>query len=236
MNLLLVARRAELLEKLADSLRRLFGVEARCLAADLSSADFPGRLGAAVSGLELGLVVYNAAFAPVGDFLGLEPEDLSRVIEVNVRAPLLLLRSLLPAMAARRRGAVVLMSSLAGYQGTPRIATYAASKAFSRILAEGLWFELKDSGIDAIACCAGAIRTPGYASAGGRGAPGARDPAFVAERAIQGLGRGPVAIPGFVNAVAAWAMGRALTRRAAIGLMALSTAGLRPSAAPGKRA
>jgi short-subunit dehydrogenase len=237
MNLLLVARRGELLARLADSCRQRFGVEALCLAADLAAPGFTERLQAAAEGLELGVVVYNAAYAPVGGFLSVEAEDLSRVIEVNVRAPVLILRSLLPSMAARGRGAVILMSSLASGQGTPRIATYAASKAFNRILAEGLWFELKDSGIDAIACCAGAIRTPGYASAGGREAPGARDPAFVAERAIRSLGHGPIAIPGFVNAAAAWVMGRLLPRRAAIGLMAGSTSGLRqPPSSRGERA
>ena len=54
------------------------------------------------------------------------------------------------------------MSSLAGSQGSPKIATYAASKAFNTILAEGLWEELRDKGIDVVASCAGAIRTPGY--------------------------------------------------------------------------
>ncbi|MBK7408914.1 MAG: SDR family NAD(P)-dependent oxidoreductase [Saprospirales bacterium] len=65
-------------------------------------------------------------------------------------------------MIARGSGGIVLMSSLAGSQGSPKIATYAASKAFNTILAEGLWEELRDKGIDVVASCAGAIRTPGY--------------------------------------------------------------------------
>jgi short-subunit dehydrogenase len=223
MNLLLVARRMSLLESLAEDFRRQFNVEVRCLECDLGTPGFVEILQRAVSELDVGLAVYNAAYAPVGEFVAMDPADLSRVVDVNVRGPVALLRALLPAMVARKRGAVILMSSLAGNQGTPTIATYAASKAFNKVLAEGLWHELKGQGIDVIACCAGAVRTPGYASAAGGEAPGALDPDIVAERTIRALGRGPLVIPGFVNQLASWIMVRLLPRRAAIGIMALST-------------
>jgi short-subunit dehydrogenase len=129
-------------------------------------------------------------------------------------------------MIDRKRGAIVLMSSLAGNQGTPRIATYAATKAFNRVLAEGLWYELRGRGIDIVACCAGAVRTPGYTSSSAKEAPGTMDPRRVAEIALRGLGHGPVAIPGFINRAAALLMTRILPRRAAIGIMAGSTSDL----------
>ena len=230
MNLLLVARRKELLERLAEECRLRFRIEAQCFAEDLAASGFAEKLQGAVSGLEVGLVVYNAAFAPVGRFVDTEGADLLRAIDVNVRGPVLMLRTFLPPMAARGRGALVLMSSLAGNQGTPGIATYAASKAFNKVLAEGLWHELRGQGIDVLACCAGAIRTPGYAkTAGGDAsgdAPGTLDPDVVADRSLNALGRGPIVVPGFVNRLAAWAMGRLLPRRAAIGIMARSTSGL----------
>ena len=72
-------------------------------------------------------------------------------------------------MAARGRGGILLMSSLAGGQGTPIVAAYAASKAFEIVLAEGLWDELRPAGVDVLACRAGPTRTPSYeASAPGR--------------------------------------------------------------------
>ena len=131
-----------------------------------------------------------------------------------------------PPMIARRRGALILMSSLAGNQGSPSIAVYAASKAFNKILAESLWKELKPKGIDVIACCAGAVRTPGFAGASGKDAPGTMDPASVAGRAVAALGRGPVVVPGFVNKLASFFLGRLLSKRMAIGVMANSTKGL----------
>ena len=142
-------------------------------------------------------------------------------------------------MIARGRGGVILMTSLAGNQGSPYIATYAASKAFNRVLAEGLWYELKDKGVDVLACCAGAVRTPGYSgAAAGKDAPGTLDPEQVVEAALRALGRRPVVIPGRLNRVANVFMTRLLPRRAAIAIMAGNTGGLarRRPAAGGDRA
>ena len=184
---------------------------------------------AACSSLDVGLIVYNATHAPVGEFASADVENLMRVVDVNVRAPVALLRTFLPQMRGRGRGAVVLMTSLAGDQGSPRIAAYAASKAFTRVLAEGLWHELENRGVDVVACCAGAVRTPGYAMTAGEDAPGTLDPEEVVERALRALGHGPVVIPGFVNRAAAVFVSRLLPRRAAIAIMARSTSGLAPT-------
>lgn len=160
MNLLLVARRRELLDSLSEEMRRQHGIETLCLDGDLASPLFTDKLRAAISDLDLGLLVYNAAHAPVGDFAAASDADLLRVVDVNVRGPVTLLHMVLPSMVARKRGAIVLMSSLAGDQGSPRLAAYAASKAFNRVLAEGLWRELKGKGIDVIACCTGPSARP----------------------------------------------------------------------------
>ena len=226
MNLMLVARRKALLDSLAGELRARFGVEVRCLVDDLGRPEAHENLRHAMSGIDLGLLVYNAAHAPVGDFAVVEGADLMRVVDVNVRGPVSLLRAFLPPMVARKRGGIVLMSSLAGSQGTPRIAAYAATKAFTRVLAEGLWGELKGRGIDVIACCPGAVRTPGYADTAGKDALGTLDPETVAERTLRALGRGPVVVPGFVNRAASFLMSRLLPKRAAIGIMAGSTSSL----------
>jgi short-subunit dehydrogenase len=223
LGLLLVSRRAAPLRQLAAELRARTGVGVRCIVGDLADTATISRLAAAAYRHEVGLLVYNAAHAPVGDFADADPDSLERVADVNIRGPLRLCRAILPGMAARGRGGIVLMSSLAGNQGTARIAAYAASKAFNRVLAEGLWQELKPRGVDVVACCAGAVRTPGYAGAVGRDAPGTLDADQVAERTLQALERGPLVIPGFVNRLAAVLLGRLLPRRAAIRIMAGTT-------------
>jgi len=223
MNLLLLARRADLLGEVAQRIRNGGGVEVRCLSIDVADPGVASALGDAASDLEIGMLLYNAAYAPIGNFLDLPQEELLQVVDVNVRAPIVIIRSLVPAMLERRRGAVVLMSSLAGLQGSPRIAAYAASKAFNTILAEGLWGELHRNGIDVLASCAGAIRTPGYAETSAGDTPGTLDPAEVAQQTLAALGRGPRVVPGLVNRIACFAMGRVLPRRVAIRLMAANT-------------
>ncbi len=223
LDLVLVARRADPLEKLAAELRTRYGVEVRTIVGDLAATKTTARLATETARLVIGLLVWNAAHAPVGDFTAMDAGSLERVVDVNVRGPLALARTVLPGMAARGRGGIVLMSSMAGNQGTARLAAYAASKAFGRVLAEGLWQELAPRGVDVIACSAGAVRTPGYANTAGRDAPGTLDADQVAERALAALGHGPVVIPGFVNRMAAALMGRILPRRAAIRIMAGTT-------------
>jgi short-subunit dehydrogenase len=225
-NLLLLARRVGVLDEVAERIRGQRGVSVRTLPMDVADPGVASAIAEAASELEIGVLVCNAAFSPIGKFLDLPLDDLLHIVDVNVRAPLVFVRTLVPPMLERRRGAVVLMSSLAGLQGSPRIATYAASKAFNTILAEGLWGELHASGIDVLASCAGAIRTPGYADASLRDAPGTLDPAEVAEQTLAAVGRGPRVVPGWVNRIASVVTGRVLPRRLAVRMMAASTRNL----------
>jgi short-subunit dehydrogenase len=223
MNLLVVARRQAPLERLADSLRRESQVDVVCRCGDLASSEFLRELVAVCSTVDLGLLVYNAAHSPVGEFVDVPYDDLMRVVDVNVRGPVALVKDLVPQMLARGRGGVVLMSSLAGMTGAPRVAAYAASKAFNRILAQSLWYELKGHNIDVVTCISGAARTPGYSQAADKDALGTLDPEQVVERALHALGRRPAVVPGAINRMADALLSRLLTRKAAISLMGVST-------------
>ena len=215
MNVVLVARREHLLAEVATGLREKHGVEVRCVARDLADPGLAAVLRETTSDIDLGVLVYNAAFVPVGRFADLDEETLERVVRVNAMAPVIAVHALLPGMRERGRGAVVLVSSLAGLQGTPHVATYAATKAFNIILAEGLWAELRDGGIDVIACCAGAMPTPGYAATVKRDMPGMMAPGDVAHRTLNA--------PGTLNRVSAQIMSRLLPRRAAIRIIGANT-------------
>jgi uncharacterized protein len=225
-NLVLVARNEDQLKATADRLIAEYGVEVIAMAADM--ADFDGvkeRLGHLK--VSIGLLVYDAAYAPIGRFDDVTEDQLARSAAVNVRAPLLLVKLLSAPMIERERGGIVLMSSLAGSQGSPNIAAYAATKAFNTILAEGLWKELKPRGVDVLACVAGAILTPGYRdAASAKPAPGTLDAAEVAEQTLNALGKGPIVVPGAVNKVGRFVLTRLLSRRAAIDIMAKNTGGL----------
>ena len=223
MNLVLIARRAQLLEETAEGISAKHGVEVRGIARDLADPGLADDLRSATDDLEIGVLVYNAAFVPLGHFADLDEETLVRVVRTNAVGPAVSVRAILPGMRARGRGAVVLVSSLAGLQGTPNVATYAATKAFNIVLAEGLWAELRASGVDVLACCAGAMPTPGYTAAIPRKMPGMMEPGAVARRTLDALGKGPRVVPGLLNRFSAQLMARLLTRRAAIRIIAANT-------------
>ncbi len=164
LNLILIARRLDKLEALSLQLKETYHVEIQVYALNLSDFESVKKLLSQCQ-QTIGLLVYNAAYAPIGYFENISAESLEQIVDVNIKAPLLLSKLLSTQMIERKKGGIVLMSSLAGAQGSPKIATYAASKAFNAILAEGLWSELKKHQIDVLASCAGAISTPGYKNA-----------------------------------------------------------------------
>ena len=226
LNLVLLARRENQLAETAERLRREHGVDVIAISADMADFDGVKELLSRV-GVPIGLLVYNAAYAPIGRFEDVTEEQLALATAVNVRAPLLLVKLVSGPMIERGRGGIVLMSSLAGSQGSPNIAAYAATKAFNAILAEGLWEELKPRGVDVLACLAGAILTPGYQdAASAKPAPGTLEAAEVAEQTLNALGKGPIVIPGAVNKAGRFILTRLLSRRAAIAIMAKNTGGL----------
>ena len=223
LNLLLIARRDEVLRQVAEGIRAEQDVEVRCLALDLADPQAAATVSDALAGLELGLLVYNAASVPLGPLLETDPAEIDQAVAVNVRGPLALVRALVPGMRERGRGGVLLMSSLAGLQGAPGIVTYSASKAFNIILAEGLWGELREQGIDVSVCCSGAVPTPGYARFSGQTVPGMLSPEDVVRRTLDALGRGPRFVPGLTNRIVARVIGWLLPRKTAIGIMAKNT-------------
>jgi len=223
LHLVLIARRPDMLEATAASIRARDKVEVRTLCIDLASAGFGSELERLAGELEVGLGVFNAAHAPRGQFLDLALEDQLRSVDVNCRGPLTMAHLLGRRMAARGRGGLVLMSSLTAFQGSPFIATYGATKAFNLVLGESLWFELRARGVDVLACAAGATRTPGLMRASPRGEPGMIEPAQAVEEALGQLGRSGVMIPGRFNRFASFLMRRILPRRTAVGILGKRT-------------
>jgi uncharacterized protein len=164
LNVLMLARGAARLDEAAQSVRSAHGVEVRTLAADLADPGIALRVEEAAAGLEVGLFVYNAAVAPAGRFLdvGLDKHLLS--VAVNCATPVSLCHLLAPAMVARGRGGIALVSSNGGIAGAVNFSTYNAGKAFEWILAETLWAELGESGVDVTTILVGATASPNYNS------------------------------------------------------------------------
>jgi len=162
LNVLMMARGAAQLEETARSVRLEHGVEVATLAADLAHPDVAGRVQEAAAGLEVGLFVYNAAVAPAGRFLDVDLGKHLLSVAVNCATPVTLCHLLAPAMVERGRGGIALVSSNGGIAGAVNFSTYNAGKAFEWILAETLWTELGESGVDVTAILVGATASPNY--------------------------------------------------------------------------
>jgi uncharacterized protein len=222
LHLVLVARRAEKLAQLAARLIGDYGIQVRTLSLDLAQVESVGALLAQTHELEIGLLVYNAAASVIGPFEENALEAHLRELDLNCRSPLVLVHALGRSMVARRRGGVVLMSSLSATLGSALISNYAATKAYSLILAEGLWEEWRRQGVDVLACCPAAIRTPNYLSSlskqSGRPPVPPMSPQAVAAEALAALGKQATLVPGRRNRVSAFLMGRVLPRKLALSL------------------
>jgi len=115
------------------------------------------------------------------------------------------------------------MSSLSAFQGSAYISTYAASKAFNIVLAEGLWEEWRTRGVDVLACISGSVKTPNYVvsrpeKTGGLGDM-TMEPAQVVNEALDALGKQPYVIPGRMNRIVSFVMRHLLPRKVAIKFM-----------------
>lgn len=223
LNLVLIARREEMLNALAVDLAQKYSIQVKILPFDLSQPESTRSIIQETAGIQISLLIYNAGLSIVGPFLDHSIDDHLREIETNIRAPLILTHHFGSQMLARGRGGIILMASLSAYQGSAYIANYAATKAFNIILAEGLWDEWRTAGVDMLVCAAGAIRTPKYIASApkqsGRFSDATLVPEFVAGEALKALGKQPFVIPGRFNQSSSFIMRHLLPRRLAIQMM-----------------
>lgn len=224
LNLFLVARRPELLAQTRDRLRAAHKVEIRTLAADLSDPASIGIIQRETAGLEIGLLVCDAAVTYTGEFLKQDLAGYHRMLDLNCRAFLDLIYGYGGAMAHRTHGGIIVMSSMAAFQGSPLVSVYGATKSFLLSLAEGVGDELSRVGVDVLACCPAVILTPHFLSESpSRKVPLSLAPEVVARQAIRALGRKRVLVPSAMGKVTRFMMGHLMPRAATVGMMGRST-------------
>jgi hypothetical protein len=208
-DLVLVARREDRLDALAAELAAAHGVAVHVLPQDLAA---PGAAAAILEWLEhrelsVDVLVNNAGFGLNGPFLDLDLPRQLAMIQVNVTSLVALTGSLLPGMIARRRGGILNVGSIAGFQPGPLMATYYATKAFVVSFTEALHEEVRGRGVR-ITCLApgpvatefmdiaGMAETRIFSLAATRAVP-------VARAGYKAFRKGrPLSIPGFSNKVA----------------------------------
>ena len=226
-NLVLLARNKEKLDSLETKLTQSHDIKIRTMSIDLAKIEMYDSLFEFTKDIEVGFIVYNAAIIPIGKYLNFSLEEQINTINVNCKGPLILINHYARKMKDNKKGGIVLISSMAGFQGTPLNTLYAATKAYNTILAEGLWYELKEYGLDVIACQAGTTATPNYIATKpndpGFFVPKPMKPKNVAKWTLRSLGKKPSMIPGFANNFASFLVRRIFSRKLAIKTIATST-------------
>jgi len=156
-KLVLTARRKDRLDALAKELAATCKVQTEVFPADLADLNAPEEIFAFTQqkGIEIDLLINNAGFGHYGEFPSVEKQKLLDMVQVNCSAVVNLTHLYLPGMIARRRGDVLILASTASFQAVPYISTYAATKAFDLLFAEGLAEEMKPHGIRVCALCPG---------------------------------------------------------------------------------
>jgi uncharacterized protein len=206
-SLVLVARREDRLNELRDELtRRDPNLNARVRKTDLADL---GQVDELVAWLEnekvdVDLLINNAGLGDYGSFATSDPARNEQMLMVNVVALTSLTRKLLPPMIARKRGAILNVSSSAGFLPIPGTAVYAASKAYVNSFSEALRAELRGTGLSVIALCPGPVHTEFGEVAKRPGREPERGPEFVyvsVERVVRDALRAieadrPLVIPG----------------------------------------
>jgi short-subunit dehydrogenase len=190
-KLVLVARKPGPLETLAAELRAT-GAEVRVLAADLSQPDVLEKVRSVTDDIETGLLIYNAgANNTRGMFVELPKEVTQSVIAINVLGQADFARHYGALMCKRGRGGMILAGSLSSYLGSPTLAAYTASKAFSRIFTEALWAECKPRGVDVLHLAIGFTATPAMQRLG-IDISVAELPEKVAQQGLDNIANGPL--------------------------------------------
>jgi short-subunit dehydrogenase len=208
-DLLLVARRVDRLEALAADLRTRHGRDVRVLALDVTRDDVEQVLAAAAP--DATVLVNNAGAGRFGRALEVPIDEQAQVVRLNCESLTRLSLRFLQLFAARRKGVIVNIASIAAFQPVPYFAVYAASKAYVLSLSEALDYEGRPSGVRVVAICPGPVPTEFQQIAGSPDAnhtPGIarRSPEEVAESCLQAIQRPtPVVTPAPFHAFMYWA-------------------------------
>ena len=166
LNLVLVARRAELLKEIGARLEEDFGIKTKTVQVDLAEKDFIEKINAPTSALDIGLVVSNAGAGNPGPFMSKEMTDLLMHVRLNATAHLELVHHFAPSLAKRRKGGILLVGAMGASNGIPYMANDSATKAYVSALGEALHVEFIELGINVTVLHVGLTDTPVIAKFG----------------------------------------------------------------------
>ncbi len=212
-NLVLVARRAELLDQQRAALVAEHGVEVRCEVVDLSEAAAREQLAQslAAAGVNVDILINNAGFGVFGDFREVDWARTDNMLQLDIVALTHLTRLFINGMVSRGRGYLMLIASTGAFQPSPGYAAYAAAKAYVLSFGHALHFELRGTGVSCTTVCPGVTATEFLQVSGQKKTwyhkATMMPSATVARMAVRRmLARRPEIVTGLINALNAFQM------------------------------
>ena len=202
LNLILIARRKDRLDALAEELSGKHQITVKTLEVDLGASDFLEKVREGTDGLEVGLLVNNAGVAVNGPLHKPDLEKQLQMLHVNCTAPMVLAHEFANQMIARQKGGIIFTASVSSFFPVPYVGHYAATKAYGLFLAASLNYELRKDNIHVQAIC------PGYTESEMTEKVRAKKMSAqaVVEESLDKLGRKSVVIAGLKNKLMVWFM------------------------------
>ncbi len=158
-NIVLVARREDLLKEVGVEFSKRYGVEHRVVVLDVSREDFIRQLASAIDDLDIGLVVSNAGTGNPGEFLKLDRQLLEETLRLNTMSHLDIAHYFGGKLAERKRGGLILVGAMGAENGIPCMANDGGAKAYVHSLGEALHYEFKPLGVYVTVLAAGVTNT-----------------------------------------------------------------------------
>ena len=224
LNLILMARNETRLNEVADKLSQQYPIHCMVIAADLSTDEGVVQVKGMTRDKEIGLLIAAAGFGTSGEFLNADLAAELNMNQVNMNALLSLSHHFAQQFAVNKRGGLILLSSLVGFQGTPYAANYAATKAYVQSLGEALYLELKPHGVDVLAAAPGPVSS-GFSTRANMQMGKTLSPETVAIESLSKLGRRGTVLPGFLTKFLVYSL-RMLPRWGKVRVMRLVMGGM----------
>lgn len=195
LNVVLTGRNEEVLRDFGDALEVECKIIVEVVVADMASTSGIYTLIEKIGELPLGLFVASAGFGTSGQFVHSPLEQEIRMLKVNALAVLMLTHYFARRFAEQKKGGIILMSSIVGFQGVPNATHYAATKAYVKSIGEGLHYELKPYNVDVLTAAPGPVNS-GFAAVANMELGNVLQPADIGIPILKAFGRKSTVFPG----------------------------------------
>ncbi|MEM7484781.1 MAG: SDR family NAD(P)-dependent oxidoreductase [Bacteroidota bacterium] len=200
LNVVLSGRNEEALQALSNHLENDFRIITEVVVADISTTTGIYKLIEELEDLPIGLFIASAGFGTSGVFIRSNLEAEIQMLQVNSLALMMLTHYFGRKFAQQKRGGIILMSSIVGFQGVPNAANYSATKAYVQSLGEALYHELKPYNVDVLAAAPGPVNS-GFATIANMHMGSALKPEEIAVPILKALGKRSTIFPGALTKI-----------------------------------